>query len=146
MEMDQAIREAIALNETVSRTGLDAAYSGLENAMRSFEKDGYPIEAIIPGKQAAALGFSLKGLSGNAFFEAYARLIRKSLCTPEGEFNKLIRSGLSSSVGAVLTVTVTALGIPMVALGVMIPVAVIIANTGLEAFCAVTERPVTSGA
>jgi hypothetical protein len=46
---------------------------------------------------------------------------------------------MDSSVGAILTALVTSLGIPVIALGVMIPVAVIIANTGLETFCELTK-------
>lgn len=145
MDMDQAIQKAISLNQTVSEAGLTTAYSGLENAMKSFEQEGYPIDAIVPGQQGATLGFSLKTMSGKAFFDAYARLIRKSLCAKDGEFNRLIRSGISSSVGAILTAIVTTLGIPLLALGLMVPIAVILANTGLEAFCAVTDKPVQSG-
>ena len=67
-------------------------------------------------------------------------MIRKNLCAPGGEFNKLIKSGLNTSVGAVLTAIVTSLGIPFVALGVIIPIAVIIANTGLDAFCEINKK------
>lgn len=139
-EMDQAIRQALELNEVVARDGTGAAYLGLEQAMKVFQQQGYPLESIVPGGGGAALGFSIKGLSGQAFFDTYAKLLRKNLCAPNGEFNKLIRSGLSSSVGAVLTAIVTALGVPLVALGVMIPIAVILAHTGLDAFCAVTDE------
>jgi hypothetical protein len=139
MEMDQAIREAMKLNEAVGQSGMHTAYAGLENALKQFENDGYPIESIVPGGQSGGLNFSGKSMNGNAFFDVYAKLIRKSLCAKDGEFNKLIKSGLSSSVGAVLTAIVTALGIPLVALGVMVPIAVILTHTGLEAFCAIGE-------
>jgi len=139
MEMDQAIGEALKLNEAVGQRGLQAAYSGLEDAVRIFQEEGYPIESIVPGGQSGGLGFSLKSITGSKFFEVYAKLIRRSLCTKDGEFNKLIKSGLSSSVGAVLMAIVTALGVPQIALGVMIPIAVILANTGLETFCAISE-------
>lgn len=138
--LDQAIQSAITLNENVSKNGVSSAYSELEKAVQAFENEGYPIESIIPRGGDASLGFSLKSANGRTFFEIYSGLIRKSLCTPDGEFNKLIKSGLNSSIGAVLTTIVASLGIPLAALGIMIPIAVIITNTGLDAFCELTEE------
>lgn len=135
MTMDQAIQSAIKLNENVGKDDVAFAYPELEEAVQAFENEGYPLESIIPQGEDARLGFSLRSADGRTFFEIYSSLIRKSLCTPDGEFNKLIKSGLNHSVGAILTVIVTSLGIPIVALGIMIPIAVIIANTGLDAFC-----------
>ena len=142
LTMDEAIEAAIRMNRLTPGGDVAAAFPELERAVQDFERQGYPIESIIPGGKAASLGFSFTRVDGKTFFDVYARLIRDKLCTKDGEFNKLIENGLSSSVGAVLTAIVTALGIPLVALGVMIPVAVIITKTGLEAFCEVTEpRP-----
>jgi hypothetical protein len=136
MSMDEAIQAAIRLKESTA----DAAYPELEKAIRDLQDEGYPIEAIVPSDADARLGFSLKTADGKTFFDVYSKLIRKSLCAPGGEFNKLIKSGINSSVGAVLTALVTALGIPLLALGVMIPVAVLIANTGLDAFCEINKE------
>lgn len=140
MSMDEAIQTAIRLKDEVGPSNLDAAYPELEKAIRDLQHEGYPIEAIIPSDADARLGFSLKTADGKTFFDVYSKLIRKSLCAPGGEFNKLIKSGINTSVGAVLTALVTALGIPLVALGVMIPVAVLIANTGLDTFCEINKE------
>jgi hypothetical protein len=104
--------------------------------------EGYPLESVIPQGEEAGLGFSLQSADGRTFFQIYSKLIRKSLCAPDGEFNKLIKSGLNTSVGAVLTAIVTSLGIPIVALGIMVPIAAVIANTGVDAFCTLTEEEV----
>jgi hypothetical protein len=138
--MDQAINAAIELNEEIGRRGIKSAYSELEKAVRSFEKNGYPLESIIPHGEDTGLGFSLRRTDGKTFFAIYSSLIHKKLCKPGGEFNKLIKTGIDSSVGAVLTAIVTSLGIPLVALSIMIPIAVIIFNTGIEAFCKFTEE------
>jgi len=140
MTMDQAIQSAIALNENIGKDGVTSAYSELEKALRAFKTEEGPLESIIPKGEDASLGFSIRSADARKFFEIYSSLIRKSLCPPDGEFNKLIKSGLDSSVGVVLTQIVTSLGIPMAALGIMVPVAVIIANTGLDAFCRLTEQ------
>ena len=137
MTMDEAIQAATQLDASLDEPGL---YPELEKAIRAFEADGYPIESIIP-REDTRLGFALKSADGRTFFQIYAKLIRKSLCSPEGEFNKLIQSGLSKAgAGAVLTAIVTALGIPTVALAVIVPVAVIIARTGLDAFCEINSE------
>lgn len=140
MTLDEAIEAAIRLKQDLGDSDTAAAYPELEKAVQALEDEGYPIDAIIPQGADAALGFSLRAADGRTFFNIYSKLIRKSLCAPGGEFNKLIKSGLNSSVGAVLTVIVTSLGIPLVALGVVIPIAVIIASTGLDAFCEMTEQ------
>lgn len=137
--IDEAIQLATKLNEDINRKGVASAYSELERAIRAFENEGYPLDCIIPTGEDSRLGFSLRSADGRTFFQIYSNLIRKRLCTPNGEFNKLIKGGVNSSVGAVLTAIVSSLGIPAVALGIMIPVAVIIANTGIDAFCALTE-------
>lgn len=139
MTMDEAIEAAIKLKASLGESGSDAAFPELERAVQAFEAEGYPLEAIIPQGADNTLRFSLRSADGKTFFQVYSSLLRKNLCTPGGEFNKLIRSGLNSSVGAILTAIVSSLGIPLVALGVVIPVAVIIADTGLDAFCEMTE-------
>lgn len=140
MTMDEAIESAIELKEVVAKDGVASAHSELEKAIRAFETEGYPLESIIPQGEDAHLGFSLRSADGRSFFEIYSALIRNRLCTAHGEFSKLIRAGLNQSVGAVLTAIVTSLGIPAVALGIMIPIAVMIANTGLDAFCETTKE------
>ena len=140
MTMDQAIQSATTLNENIGKNGVASAYLELEKAVLAFENEGYTLESIIPRGEEASLGFSLRSGDSRTFFEIYSRLIRKRLCTPNGEFNKLIKSGLNSSVGAVLTAIVSSLGIPVMALSIMIPIAAIITNTGLDAFCALTEE------
>jgi hypothetical protein len=136
MTLDEAMKAAIDLKARTSEADL---YPELEKAIRQFTQDGYPIESIVPRGTDARLGFTLKSSDGKTFFQVYAKLLRKSLCSPGGEFNKLIKSGINTSAGAVLSAIVSALGIPLVALGVIIPVAVIIANTGLEAFCELSQ-------
>jgi hypothetical protein len=136
MTMDEAVQAA---QELEARLDEHELYPELENAVHAFEDAGYPIDAIIPQGADARLGFALRSADGKTFFQVYSKLIRKSLCSPRGEFNKLIKSGLKVSAGAVLPAIVTALGIPTVALAVIVPVSVIIAKTGLDAFCEVSR-------
>jgi hypothetical protein len=139
LTLSQAIESAEALSRNVRPASDAAAYEALEQSLRAFANEGYPVESIIPHGTEATLGFSLRTVDGRTFFEVYGTLLRRKLCTEDGEFSKLMRSGVNSSVGAILTAIVAALGIPVAALGVMVPVAVIIANTGLDAFCEITK-------
>jgi len=139
LTLDEAIQAAIELNHDMDREGPAPGFVQLETAVQEFKDEGYPIESIIPQGTDSKLGFSLKSADARDFWGIYAALIRKRLCDSEGELGKLIESGISTSVGAVLTAIVTALGIPAVALGIMIPIAAIIVNTGVDAFCAMSE-------
>jgi len=139
MDLDDAIRTAEQLAASVRDTGVQPAYAELETAIRGFQEEGYPLESILPQGSDARLGFSMRSADGRTFFQIYAALLRKSLCGADGEFNKLIKSGTSSSVGAILGAMVIALGIPPIALGIMVPVAAIIANLGLDSFCEMTK-------
>ncbi|MBN1618339.1 hypothetical protein JW887_03285 [Candidatus Dojkabacteria bacterium] len=140
LTLDQAIKEAIELNERVEQNGLDTGFTALNDAIKAFEDEGYPVDVLIPQGQEVGLGFSFQSKD---FWPIYSDLLRHKLCDPEGELNKLVKSGISTSVGAVLTAIVSALGIAGIALGVMIPIAVIVVNTGIDAFCAATEERIT---
>ncbi len=138
LTLDQAILKAIELNDSIQKNNLELGYEKLSEAINDFENLGYPIESIIPEGESE-LGFSLSEINSKDFFKAYSKLIRNNLCKEDGELSKLVSSGIASSTGAVLTAIVTTLGIPAVALSVMIPIAVIIVNTGVEAFCEITS-------
>jgi len=139
LNLDEAVAAAIELRK-FSSSSFEPVYSALEKAVHDFERKGFPLESIIPQGQEARLGFSLKRADGRTFSQIYLSMIRDRLCSDGGEFQKLIKSGLSSSVSAILTVIVSSLGIPFAALGIMIPIAVIISNTGLDAFCELTKK------
>ena len=139
MTLDRAIRAADQLAARVQRDGVQPAYSELEEAVRKFQEEGYPIDSILPLGADSRLGFSLRNADGKSFFDAYSAMLRKCLCGADGGFNKLARSGVSASVSAVLSSMVKSLGIPSAAMGVMIPVAVIIAKVGVDVFCDVTR-------
>jgi hypothetical protein len=57
------------------------------------------------------------------------------MCGRDGQFSKLIQSGLQGSVGAVVAALAAALSLPAAALALLVPIAVIISHSGLEAFC-----------
>jgi len=62
--------------------------------------------------------------------------VRANLCASDGEFAKMMAAGLQGSVGAIVASLATALALPVAALGLLVPMAVLIVHSGLEAFCA----------
>src|SRR6185369_15000391 len=141
-DLQRAIESANKLQSSVSRGSLDIAYQELERSIAAFENEGYPVDTIIPMEGSSTLGFAMKletTKDGKSFWNIYSELIRKSLCSENGELNKLIKGGVHTSVGAILTAIVSGLGIPVVALAIMIPIAVLIFNTGIDAFCALSK-------
>lgn len=137
--LDEAIRSAESLQNSVSAGGIDVAYHELEKSLVEFESQGYPIDSILLQEEPGTLGFAKKlkkTKEGKSFWQLYKEMIKKRLCQKTGELNKLIKSGIHASVGAVLTAIVAGLGLPGAALVVLIPIAVIIFNTGIDAFCA----------
>lgn len=85
------------------------------------------------------MGMAARSGDGRSFLEAFKERIRANLCDPEGEFTKLIRTGLNTSVGATLTSLVAVLGLRAGAIPLLVPVAVLVSYSGLEAFCEVTS-------
>ena len=135
----QAKENAEKLLNEIRTLGKAHGLGELDKAVTEFKQAGYPIEAIIPEDQAAGLG-NLRTISGREIWEVYKRKLRQGVCAEGGEFHKAIKSGVPVAVGSVLTTIVTALGLPMFALAIAVPIAALIVNTGLDAFCELTEE------
>jgi hypothetical protein len=130
---------ADALAETVRQEGQGPALSVLEDALRTFDEGGYPIESLLP-HGSAKLGAALaERKSGRDFWAVYADVIRGSLCKKNSELQKLAKAGLSGSAGAIVPALITGLGLPPAALGIAVPLAAIIAALGIDAFCQWTQ-------
>ena len=137
LDITSAQEAAAALDRKVKSLGIEVGFAELESAISALEKEGFPPEALMPQTAEMPLGFSF---SPQKFWPAYKKILREKLCSEEGELGKLIKSGGSASVGAILTSIVTSLAIPPAALGLMVPIAVIIVNTGIDAFCSCSDE------
>ncbi len=132
-DLDELIEEAIALKNDVAKNGIGVANDRLEIELAEAVKQ-FDLNAVIPGEDNS-MGLAAKGGDSQTFMSLFTKRIRANLCDGNGEFTKLIRNGLHTSVGATLTALVTALGLPAALLPLLIPIAVIISYSGLEAFC-----------
>src|SRR5215510_3612615 len=135
----------IKANELASRIkeangDLSSAYNQFEIERQEIEKL-MPIEAILTTDEGHSAGMALKKAhGGEEFWKIYSKAIKKKLCSRNEKLYGLAKLGLASSAGATVTAVVTSLALPPAALGLAVPVAAIIATTGLEAFCEWTEE------
>ena len=129
---------------------LDPAYAVIEQSLARVRESGLPVESLLPAGERR-LGFSLKrAKSGKSFWENYADVVRKKLCTKNSKLRTLADSGATLSAGALVGVVAAALALPAVAIGIATGIAAIIATSGIDAFCeytkpAKTEKPAKAG-
>jgi hypothetical protein len=139
MTLDDVIVEAIALRQKTEGGDLTAAYAAMERDLAQLSRE-LDVTTLLPGGPDAALGMAAKEKNAKRFYAVFKKRIRANLCDGDGEFAKLIRAGVQGSVGAIVTALAAALSLPAAALTILVPLAVIISHSGLEAFCEVTEE------
>ena len=135
-DIDDMISQAIVLKHRAETEGIGPIRELLVSEIDSLGKQ-IDLDAMLPGT-GGKLGMAAEQRDSESFFNVFSDQIRDNLCRKGGEFNKLIRQGPQSSVGAILTALVMTLGVPMVALSLLVPIAVLICHSGLEAYCKVS--------
>jgi hypothetical protein len=140
MRLDQAIVEAIELAESVHGDDLDPVFAALEDRIDHVSRE-VDLMTLLPGGPNAALGMAIKGKDAQGFYSIFKARLRANLCARDGEFSGLIREGFQGSVGAVVSALAITLSLPAAALPLLVPLAVIICHSGLEAFCEAGSAP-----
>jgi hypothetical protein len=116
------------------------AYKQFEVIKSDIEKV-MPLEAIIPSTDDSGIGMALNKIKdGEDFWKIYSTAIRNKLCNKNDKLYTLMNTGLSASAGAIATSVTSMLALPPAAVGLAIPIAAILATTGLEAFCKWTQE------
>lgn len=132
-DIDQLITQAIELKQMAAAGGSIVAEAQLGQEIHRLNEI-MDINDLMPGEETL-LGMAASERDGSKFSELFLSHIRQKLCSEDGEFYKLIRDGLSASVGAILTALIAALPIPAVALSILVPLSVVICHSGLDAYC-----------
>ncbi len=141
-DWSNAGRQADDLARVIGRRGEQAALRELDRALAEYRETGFPLDAIVPAQAEQQVGFSLRrAKDGKSFWSIYGRILRDELCKPGGDLHKLATAGIQTSAGAILGVLVSALGPPGAAIGVLVPIAALIASRGVDAFCEFTRSP-----
>lgn len=137
LELEKAGAEAERLAEEVNRAGsLTPAYESLDEAIAELTSAGYKPSDLLPADAEPGLGFSLnEKRDGKTLWQALATSGRASLCDPEGDLQKRLTGDGKTSTAALVTVIMTSLGLPGIAIAIAITMAGVILAIGLPAFC-----------
>ncbi|MFN0192835.1 MAG: hypothetical protein ACKVP5_12820 [Aestuariivirga sp.] len=138
MTLDDAIEQAIALNRQIKDGNIEPAYASMQAQLAAVSQE-LDISTLLPGGPSAELGMAAKKMDAPGFYAVFKSRIRANICAPSGEFGKLMQPGLHGSVGAIVTALAAALSLPAVALPLLVSIAVLISQSGIEAFCKTTE-------
>jgi hypothetical protein len=133
-QLDQLITSAFALDSSIKDGDLGPVRANLSEEIERISRD-YDLDTLLPGGSGGGLGMAAKRRDPDTFYKLFIERVRANLCAKNGEFTKLIRHGIHSSVGATLTALVLTLGLPGATLTLLVPLAVLICHSGLEAFC-----------
>ncbi len=133
-QFDDLLKSALALNDQIVDGNLEPARTKLASEIERLGQE-FDLDALLPG-EGGGLGMAAKRRDASTFYDLFIKRVRANLCAKNGEFTKLIRQGIQSSVGATLTALVLALQLPAAMLTLLVPMAVLICHSGLEAFCA----------
>lgn len=134
VQFDDLLKSAFALNDEIKDGNLEPARAQLAAEIARLNQE-FDLDALLPG-EGGGLGMAAKRRDPSKFYDLFVERVRANICAKDGEFTKLIRQGIQSSVGATLTALVLALRLPGAMLTLLVPMAVLICHSGLEAFCA----------
>ncbi|AYG57944.1 hypothetical protein QD460_06685 [Rhizobium jaguaris] len=134
VQFDDLLKSALMLNDEIKDGNLEPARTQLASEIGRLNQE-FDLDALLPGG-GGELGMAAKRRDVSKFYDLFIERVRANLCAKNGEFTKLIRQGIQSSVGATLTALVLALHLPGAVLTLLVPMAVLICHSGLEAFCA----------
>jgi hypothetical protein len=137
VQFDELLKSAFALDEKIIGGDLEPARAQLTSEINRLNQE-YDLDALLPG-EGSGLGMAAKRRDPSKFYDLFVERIRANMCAKDGEFTKLIHQGIQSSVGATLTALVLYLSLPAGLLTLLVPIAVLISHSGLEAFCALPK-------
>ncbi len=118
---------------------LEAVHDALEAALNSYEASaGLPPESLLPEEaRQRFLGRRLK--KGASFLQEYSKTIGENLCKPGSALRRACEAGAGTTGSGLVFVVLTALSLPLAAVGVAAAIAGAIAALGIDAFCRCTE-------
>jgi hypothetical protein len=115
---------------------LEPAYRALDRAIEAVEKEGIPLESLVPAESDFALGFAAsEDHNGEGFWKNYRRAIKKRICNPRSEIYKKIAAGGGVGAGSLIGLLLEHLGLPQAAIPIAAAVAGILGGAGLDAVC-----------
>jgi hypothetical protein len=128
------IRQASDIDQMAQTVFADVA--------RGFEQQSIHLEDFLPvAGHSEKLGFATHHGKPSSLLDIYLQLLRERLCKQDGDLQKLVHSGIHGVSSALMTLVITALGLPIAALPLASVLTAILLSTGVEAFCRWSELP-----
>jgi hypothetical protein len=123
----------------LARTGgVGLLWDSADTSLQQLSDRGFAPEEFLPPEERIDLGFNVPGVA-RAFYRAYIKVVRQSLCSEKGELRSQLKTALSSGVGTGITLLASALAIPAAAAILLAPVIGIMLALGVDAFCEAPE-------
>jgi hypothetical protein len=143
-EIDTAAAQAERLAEAIrSQNGsLDPVFHALDGAITAFDDAGYEPEDLLPANAEPGTAFSLRERrNGQTLWEAIVQAARDTICSKSADIKKLITPGGHAASAGLVSLIVTSLGLPIIAIPIAVAIASVILSIGLKGFCEWSGAP-----
>lgn len=130
--LDDLIQKTVALEAAVERDGIDLAHQRLAETLAEISRDE-DIAAYFGDD--GVIGMAAKGNDPKGFFKAFRDRMRGRICDDDSPFRELVAMQTAASATAVLVLLQDQLGLPPGITPVLVPIAVMISQSGIDAFC-----------
>lgn len=119
----------------LARTGgVGLLWDSADESLQHLSAAGFAPEEFLPPEEQTGLAFNAPGMA-RAFYRAYIKVVRQSLCSGTGELRSQLKTALSSGVGTGIALLAAALAIPATAAVLLAPIVGIMLALGIDAIC-----------
>ena len=137
IDFDALAREALDLKAVVEASGIEAAEARLAEDLKRISQS-HDLEAYFGDDEG--LGFSIRDLDPRAFFKAFRKRFHAKICDEGSTFRVEFSAHTSASVTMILALLQERLDLPSEVAPVLVPIAVMIAQSGIDTFCDMTRE------
>ncbi|MBM61426.1 MAG: hypothetical protein CL484_00590 [Acidobacteria bacterium] len=130
--LDDLMHQTMTLEAAVKEGGIELAHERLAQTLAEISRDK-DIAAYFGDD--GAIGMAAKGDDPKGFFRAFRDRMRGRICDDDSSFRELVAMQTAASATAVLVLLQDQLGLPPEITPVLVPIAVMISQAGIDAFC-----------
>lgn len=135
VDFDALVREALDLKSAVEASGIEAAEAYLAEELKRVSQS-HDLEAYFGDDEC--MGFSIRGLDPRAFFKAFQKRFHANICGEGSPLRAEVSAHTAASVTMILALLQERLSLPPEMAPLLVPIAVMIAQSGMDAFCDMT--------
>lgn len=142
--IDAAADEANSLAAKIRDTGdLTPVYQRLDSFVADMDTQKVNIDALLPAGEEPGLGFNImEKRNGKTLWQYMGHELRTRLCDKNSDDHKaLVNAIAGGSTGGLVSLLLTTLGMPVIAIPLISIIAGVILAVGLSGFCDWTSNP-----